>query len=82
MRFLAGIFLCVVTMTSTAEEIRVLSGGAAKSFIEVGRGEIELGIAVAVPQSGKQQIVADFIKRLPGPAARERLARAGYTSPE
>ena len=50
MRFLAGIFLCVVTMSSTAEEIRVLSGGAAKSFIEV--------------------------------AARERLARAGYTSPE
>jgi molybdate transport system substrate-binding protein len=34
MRLFTGVFLCVVTMTSSAEEIRVLSGGAAKSFIE------------------------------------------------
>ena len=53
MRWFTGALLCVVTMTSSAEEIRVLCGGAAKSFIEplaegdpadlVGRGEIELG---------------------------------------
>jgi molybdate transport system substrate-binding protein len=76
----------------------------------VGRGEIELGIhqiseilpvkgvklagplpaelqkytvyvAVPVMQSSKQQAVSDFIKHLTGPAARERLAQAGYTAP-
>jgi hypothetical protein len=34
MRWFAGALRCVVTMTSSAEEIRVLSGGAAKTFIE------------------------------------------------
>jgi molybdate transport system substrate-binding protein len=148
MRFLTGVLFCVVMMSSSAEEIRVLSGGAAKSFIEplaaafpghtvklefqpmgrltkslaeggeggyvvapVGRGEIELGIHqiseilpvpgvklvgplppelqkytvyVAVPVSGsaKASLVNQFIVHLTGPQARERLARAGYTSPE
>jgi len=77
----------------------------------VGRGEIELGIhqiseilpvkgvklagplpaelqkytvyvAVPVTQSSKQQAVSDLIRHLSGPAARERLAQAGYTAPE
>jgi molybdate transport system substrate-binding protein len=77
----------------------------------VGRGEIELGIhqireilpvpgvkpvgplppelqkytvyvAVPVAHSAKQQVTAEFIKHLTGPQARERLAQAGYTSPE
>lgn len=77
----------------------------------VGRGEIELGIhqiseilpvkgvklagplpaelqkytvyvAVPVTQSSKQQAVSDLIRHLTGPAARERLAQAGYTAPE
>jgi molybdate transport system substrate-binding protein len=77
----------------------------------VGRGEIELGIhqiseilpvkgvklagplpaelqkytvyvAVPVAQSAKQQTISDFIQHLSGPTARERLAQAGYTSPE
>ncbi|HEX6154898.1 MAG TPA: substrate-binding domain-containing protein [Burkholderiales bacterium] len=76
----------------------------------VGRGEIELGIhqiseilpvkgvklagplppelqkytvyvAVPVTQSSKQPAVSDFIRHLTGPAARERLAQAGYTAP-
>ena len=76
----------------------------------VGRGEIELGIhqiseilpvkgvklagplpaelqkytvyvAVPVTQSSKQHAVSDFIRHLTGPAARERLAQAGYTAP-
>jgi molybdate transport system substrate-binding protein len=76
----------------------------------VGRGEIELGIhqiseilpvkgvklagplpaelqkytvyvAVPVTQSSQQQAVSDFIRHLSGPAARERLAQAGYTAP-
>ena len=76
----------------------------------VGRGEIELGIhqiseilpvkgvklagplpaelqkytvyvAVPVTQSSKQQAVSDLIRHLGGPAARERLAQAGYTAP-
>lgn len=77
----------------------------------VGRGEIELGIhqiseilpvpgvklvgelprelqkytvyvAVPVVGSAKSHVVYDFIKHLTGPQARERLAQAGYTSPE
>jgi molybdate transport system substrate-binding protein len=77
----------------------------------VGRGEIELGIhqiseilpvkgvklagplpaelqkytvyvAVPVTQSPRQQAVSDLIRHLTGPAARERLAQAGYTAPE
>lgn len=77
----------------------------------VGRGEIELGIhqiseilpvpgvklvgplpaelqkftvyvAVPVPGSAKPQVVSEFIKHLTGTQARERLAQAGYTSPE
>jgi len=76
----------------------------------VGRGEIELGIhqiseilpvkgvklagplpaelqkytvyvALPVTQSSKQRAVSDFIRHLTGPAARERLAQAGYTAP-
>ena len=39
-------------------------------------------VAVPVTQSSKQQVVSDFIRHLTGPAARERLARAGYTPPE
>jgi molybdate transport system substrate-binding protein len=38
-------------------------------------------VAVPVMQSSKQQAVSDFIKHLTGPAARERLAQAGYTAP-
>lgn len=38
-------------------------------------------VAVPVTQSSKQQAVSDFIRHLSGPAARERLARAGYTAP-
>jgi molybdate transport system substrate-binding protein len=77
----------------------------------VGRGEIELGIhqiseilpvpgvklvgplppelqkytvyvAVAVAGSAKASLVNQFIVHLTGPQARERLAQAGYTSPE
>jgi len=88
---------------------RLGSGGAITE--PVGRGEIELGIhqiseilpvkgvklagplpaelqkytvyvAVPVTQSSKQQAVSDLIRHLSGPAARERLAQAGYTAPE
>ena len=38
-------------------------------------------VAVPVTQSSKQQAVSDFIRHLTGPAARERLAQAGYTAP-
>ena len=77
----------------------------------VGRGEIELGIhqiseilpvkgvklagplpaelqkytvyvAVPVAQSSKQHVVSEFVKHLTSAQARERLAQAGYTSPE
>ena len=39
-------------------------------------------VAVPVAQSAKQQTISDFIQHLSGPTARERLAQAGYTSPE
>ena len=39
-------------------------------------------VAVPVTQSSKQQAVSDLIRHLTGPAARERLAHAGYTAPE
>jgi molybdate transport system substrate-binding protein len=39
-------------------------------------------VAVPVAQSAKQQTISDFIRHLSGPTARERLAQAGYTSPE
>jgi molybdate transport system substrate-binding protein len=39
-------------------------------------------VAVPVTQSAKQQTISDFIRHLSGPTARERLAQAGYTSPE
>jgi molybdate transport system substrate-binding protein len=39
-------------------------------------------VAVPVTDSSKQPVVSDFIKHLTGPAARERLAQAGYTPPE
>jgi molybdate transport system substrate-binding protein len=39
-------------------------------------------VAVPVTQSSKQQAVSDLIRHLTGPAARERLAQAGYTAPE
>ena len=38
-------------------------------------------VAVPVTQSSQQQAVSDFIRHLTGPAARERLAQAGYTAP-
>ena len=38
-------------------------------------------VAVPVTQSSKQQAVSDLIRHLTGPAARERLAQAGYTAP-
>ena len=38
-------------------------------------------VAVPVTQSSKQHAVSDFIRHLTGPAARERLAQAGYTAP-
>jgi len=38
-------------------------------------------VAVPVTQSSKQQAVSDLIRHLGGPAARERLAQAGYTAP-
>jgi len=38
-------------------------------------------VAVPVTQSSKQPAVSDFIRHLTGPAARERLAQAGYTAP-
>jgi molybdate transport system substrate-binding protein len=38
-------------------------------------------VAVPVAQSPRQQAVSDFIRHLTGPAARERLAQAGYTAP-
>ena len=38
-------------------------------------------VAVPVTQSSKQQAVSDFIKHLTGPAAREGLAKAGYSQP-
>ena len=39
-------------------------------------------VAVPVTQSSRQPVVSDFIKHLTGPAARARLAQAGYTPPE
>ena len=39
-------------------------------------------VAVPVTQSSRQPVVSDFIKHLTGPAARARLAQAGYTAPE
>jgi len=39
-------------------------------------------VAVPVTSSSRQQVVLDFMKHLSGPQARERLAQAGYTSPE
>jgi molybdate transport system substrate-binding protein len=39
-------------------------------------------VAVPVAQSAKQQVVSDFVKHLTNAQARERLAQAGYTSPE
>lgn len=77
----------------------------------VGRGEIELGIhqiseilpvkgvklagplpaelqkytvyvAVPVTSSSQQHVISDFLKHLTSAQARERLAQAGYTSPE
>ena len=38
-------------------------------------------VAVPVTQSSKRQAVSDLIRHLTGPAARERLAQAGYTAP-
>ena len=38
-------------------------------------------VALPVTQSSKQRAVSDFIRHLTGPAARERLAQAGYTAP-
>ena len=38
-------------------------------------------VALPVTQSSKQQAVSDLIRHLTGPAARERLAQAGYTAP-
>jgi hypothetical protein len=37
---------------------------------------------VPVAQSAKQHVVSDFVKHLTNTQARERLAQAGYTSPE
>jgi molybdate transport system substrate-binding protein len=39
-------------------------------------------VAVPVAHSTKHEIISDFIRHLSGPQARERLAQAGYTSPE
>jgi molybdate transport system substrate-binding protein len=39
-------------------------------------------VAVPVAQSAKQQVVSDFVEHLTNAQARERLAQAGYTSPE
>src|SRR6266850_6418381 len=39
-------------------------------------------VAAPVSSSGKISLVNDFIRHLGGPQARERLAQAGYTSPE
>lgn len=40
-------------------------------------------VYVAVPVAGpRQQAVSEFLRHLSGPQARERLAQAGYTSPE
>jgi molybdate transport system substrate-binding protein len=39
-------------------------------------------VAVPVAQSAKQDVVSDFVKHLTNAQARERLAQAGYTSPE
>jgi molybdate transport system substrate-binding protein len=38
-------------------------------------------VAVPVTDSTKQPVVSDFIKHLTGPAAREGLAKAGYSPP-
>ena len=38
-------------------------------------------VAVPVTQSSQQPVVSDFIKHLTGPAARARLAQAGYSPP-
>ena len=39
-------------------------------------------VAVPIARSSRQQAVSDLIRHLTGPAARERLAQAGYTAPE
>jgi molybdate transport system substrate-binding protein len=39
-------------------------------------------VAVPLRSSPRPLAVMDFVKHLSGPAARERLAQAGYTSPE
>ncbi len=39
-------------------------------------------VAVPVAQSAMQHVVSDFVKHLTSAQARERLAQAGYTSPE
>jgi molybdate transport system substrate-binding protein len=39
-------------------------------------------VAVPVARAAQQQVISDFIKHLSGREARERLAQAGYTSPE
>jgi molybdate transport system substrate-binding protein len=39
-------------------------------------------VAVPVARAAQQHVISDFIKHLSGPEARERLAQAGYTSPE
>ena len=39
-------------------------------------------VAVPVARAAKHEIACEFIKHLTGPRARERLAQAGYTSPE
>ena len=69
MRIFLGVAFAMVASLSNGAEISVLSGGAAKSFIE----------PLATP---KAAVVDQFIAYLTGPRARERLAQAGYTSPE
>ena len=39
-------------------------------------------VAVPVVQSARQHVVSEFVKHLTSAQARERLAQAGYTSPE
>ena len=39
-------------------------------------------VAVPVAQSARQHVVSEFVKHLTSAQARERLAQAGYTSPE
>jgi hypothetical protein len=66
-----------------AQELRVLSGGAAKSLVDPLAASFRNAVVKLDYQPmGRLVELLDFIDHLTGPEARQRLAQAGYTAPE